>query len=453
MQRKSYSLTRRIVGLVSIPVVISGLAIGALALGIAWHEIEEIYDAQLIHASKVLRQLTSHELTERRNDDVDLIPEIGDLGYKYEQNIAIRIWRNNELIIRSKNAVEFGDLHVPPGLSDQTIGDDKWRFFVYVDPAASVTVETAERYHIRYEVVSYLLLGLLLPASLFVPVVLVLVWFGTRRGLAPLSALSRDIDQRHSNDLTRIEPEKTPREIDALVTALNRLFTRLKDALERERDFTDNAAHELRTPLAAIKTQAQALRPRVATIPGCQESLANLLRSTNRAAHLVDKLLDFSRLQKTELKHQQVELLELLENVASDFADEAHSRNLTLGLDASVSPAVAGDSHALEIMIRNLVENAIKYTESGGEVVMALDETDAGAVIRISDSGPGIADDEKQRVMQRFYRIASRGATGSGLGLAIVKWIVEQHHAEFTLSDVEPHGLCCTITFPKAEAA
>jgi signal transduction histidine kinase len=448
MAAKTYSLRRRIIGLVSILVFISGLSIGALALYTSWHEIEEVYDAQLIHAAKVLRQLTIHELREHEEQGIDLIPETDDLGYKYEQNIAFRIWRDGIPITRSENAVAFGDLQAPPGLSNHRIGDERWRFFVLVDSSTDITVETSERYEIRYELIGYLLLGLLLPASLFIPAVLLAVWYGTSLGLRPLAEVSRDVDSRDSEDLRSIELARTPREIDPLIAALNRLLKRLGETIERERDFTDNAAHELRTPLAAIKTQTQALKQRLKHLPECRESLSNLLSSSDRAAHLVDKLLAFSRLQKEPPKRREVELSELLREVVGELAPGALARDQHVILHADQPMSVHGDRHAIGIMTRNLLENAIKYTPRGGNIEVSLDSEQGRASISVSDDGPGIADGEKERVLRRFYRINDGETTGSGLGLAIAKWISEQHSASLTLGDAEPHGLRCTVTFP-----
>jgi len=453
MSGQHYSLRRRIVALVSIPVMLSGAAIAALALNTSWHEIEEVYDAQLIHAAKVLRLLTRNEFGKREKGTIDLVQETEDFGYKYEKNIAFRVWRKDQLLIRSNNALVFGKVHMPPGLSDLVIDGEKWRFFVFVDPGADMTVETAERYEIRYELIRHLLFGLLLPGSLFIPVVLVLVWYGTSRGLRPLDTLSRDVDSRHSDDLGNIEAGRTPEEIEPLVNALNRLLSRLKEALDRERDFTDYAAHELRTPLAAIKTQAQALRPRLEEMPESRQSLGNLLASIDRANHLVDKLLAFSRLQKESLKTDTVILPDLLEGVVANLAPEAIARGQELTLDASRRLVVRADRHALEIMVKNLVENAIKYTPAGSDIGVSLDTVEGRITIRVVDNGPGIHDADKERVLRRFYRIENSETTGSGLGLAIVKWIADRHGATLALSDVEPTGLRCTVTFPAAHDA
>ncbi len=447
MSRTGYSLRWRIVALVSVLVLLLGLVIGALALVGSWHEIEEVYDAQLIHAAKVLRQLTAHELAEHENGAVDLIPDTPDLGYKYEQNIAFRIWRDGEPVTRSTNAIAFGDLHAPPGLSDQSINGDKWRFFVYVDTNSAITVETAEKYAIRYELVGYLLLGLLIPASAFVPAVLLAVWFGTSRGLRPLANLSGNVDRRDINDLSSIEAEHVPREIDSLVRALNRLFKRLDEALVRERDFTDNAAHELRTPLAAIKTQAQALRARIGDAPQCRESLANLAASIDRATNLVDKLLAFSRLQKEALRREPVSLAPLLAIIVEEARSNAAARGQSLILDAETDVVVEGDIDALAMMVRNLVDNAIKYTPDAGTIRVTLRSDGTGRSIEVRDNGPGISDENKERVLERFYRVAGADNPGSGLGLAIARWIAECHRATLSLSDAKPSGLACTIRF------
>lgn len=434
--------------LVGIPVVISGLAIGALALYASWHEIEEVYDAQLIHASKVLRRLTQHRLEWFEGEAGSPIPETGDLGYKYEQNIAFRVWHDGTPIAWSANAVAFGDLQAPPGLSDQQVGGEKWRFFVHIDAESDITVETAERYHIRYELIGYLLLGLLLPASLFIPCVLAVVWVGTTRGLRPLANLSHDVDARDSDDLEAIRPTRTPREISALIAALNRLFERLERALEYERDFTDNAAHELRTPLAAIKAQAQALHRRLQAAPAkTQESLANLEVSIGRATHLVENLLSFSRLQKATPVRQDVNLSELLAELTAELAPEAVARGQDLSLDAEEDLIVRGDRSALRAMVRNLVENAIKYSPPGADIRVLLGLQDSDPLIQVVDNGPGIPDSEKARVLERFYRLGGEQATGSGLGLAIATWVAEQHRARLSLCDVDPTGLCCTVRF------
>ncbi|KAA3624193.1 MAG: sensor histidine kinase, partial [Proteobacteria bacterium] len=208
----------------------------------------------------------------------------------------------------------------------------------------------------------------------------------------------------------------------------------------------------LRTPLAAIKTQAQALRRRLAGDAATRDSLANLLASIDRAGQLVDKLLAFSRMQKGRRETASIDLSVMLSDVVSGLAADAVARDQELSLDAAPGVLVRGDRDALEILVRNLVENAIRYTERSGAVTVSAHETDAGAEIVVEDTGPGIPDAEKERVLRRFYRLGNNGEIGSGLGLAIVKWVADRHGATLSLADVQPRGLRCTVAFPPRPA-
>jgi signal transduction histidine kinase len=454
MATERYSLRWHLILLISIPILIAGIAIGTLAFFSSWHEIEEVYDAQLIHSAKVLRQLAGHELKEHELNEkdpnhIELIPQHPDLGYKYEKNIAFRIWKDGRFVTGSQNASAFGisDLEAPPGLSDQIVANEKWRFFVFVDPTTGITTETSQRYEIRYELIEYLMLGLLLPAGLFIPAVLLLVWYGTSKSLRPLQQLSADMDQRHSEDMSNIEPDRIPDEVKPLLSALNRLLGRLEDSFQRERQFTDNAAHELRTPLAAIKTQAQALQKNSNHHSEYREGFSNLLVSIDRAAHMVDQLLAFSRLQTKDMEFIDMDLSELVRRNVQDLAPFAVNKNHDLTVDYDDHVVINGNQEALAILVRNLVDNAIKYTPRGGVISAKLCMKSSSPVFSVSDSGPGIDDVEKERVLDRFYRTNKSSSFGSGLGLSIVKWIADQHFATVSLTDEQPTGLRCTVTF------
>ncbi len=446
MAAKTYSLRGRLILLISIPILIAGVAIGGIAFYSSWHEIEEVYDAQLVHSAKVLHQFI-RQFEDHSGPRVDLIPETQDWGYKYEKNIAFRIWRNQELITRTRNDKEFDAVIALPGLSDQVIDGEKWRFFVYIDPESNVTVETSERYAIRYELIEHLVLGLLLPAGLFVPVVLLLVWYGTSKSLRPLRQLSADVDQRHAEDTRSIETDGIPDEAQPLISALNRLLERLGDSIRREREFTDNAAHELRTPLAAMKTQAQVLQMKLESSPEYSDGLKNLLLSIDRATHMVEQLLAFARLQKQDSPIEEVDLSQLVQEVIRDMAPAATKKNHQLVLDCTDNIAINGNREALAIVIRNLVDNAIKYTPHNGEIRVCLNESGRSVVLTVSDNGPGVPDAVKQRVFERFFRGDNGQIVGSGLGLSIVKWVADQYAASLELSNAQPSGLRCTLRF------
>lgn len=449
MAARTYSLRWRLILLISIPVLIAGIVIGALGFFYSWHEIEEVYDAQLIHSAKVLHQLTKHELKEHEETTIDLLPKPRDWGYKYEQNIAFRIWQDQRLITGSNSAEAFHTVSALPGLSDQVINGEKWRFFVYIDSDSNITVETAERYAIRYELIEYLTLGLLLPASLFIPAVLLLVWFGATRSLRPLRKLSADVDQRHAEDTRGIEMDRIPDEIEPLISALNRLLERLGDSLHRERAFTDNAAHELRTPLAAMKTQAQILRRRLGDIPEHREGLNNLLSSIDRATHTLEQLLAFARLQIKDLPQDRFNLSELVGEVARELAPAATQKNQQLKVNCADNIEINGNREAMAILARNLLDNAIKYCPRKGRIWVSLQTAKGGPVFIVKDNGPGIPPADMKRVFERFYRGTNGQVMGSGLGLSIVKWVADQHGATLELVNLEPSGLQCTLTFKK----
>ncbi len=233
-----------------------------------------------------------------------------------------------------------------------------------------------------------------------------------------------------------------PQEIAPLVMALNRLFTRLNDSFTREREFTDHAAHELRTPLAAMKTQTQVLIKKARDIPECTNGLKNLQSSINRATHLLEQLLSLARLQHEKLPQDKTDLAELLRECVDDLTPCAHSKNITINKDITKQCLIMAHANSIEILLNNLLDNAIKYTPSGSDIFVNLSPD---GVLSISDTGAGLNDDDKQKVFERFVRVDKTGQNGSGLGLSIVKWIADAHGLHVLLQDNTPNGLVVTI--------
>ena len=439
----NYSLRRRLIQWISIPILGATVLAVLTSYIFARHEIEEVYDAQLVHSAKVLLQLTQHEIME--DEGFHLGIENPDLQHKYERNLGFRIWVDEELITRSPNAENFADFQAPPGFSNQDVHGHEWRFFVFIDPANKIQIEVSERYDIRYELIIQLMTALILPALIFIPIILVIVWIGVRKVLKPVVKISADMDQRNSNDLSPIEKDILPEEIAPLVQALNRLFARIEDSFNRERQFTDNAAHELRTPLAAMKTQAQVLIKKSAAMPDCREGLDNLHASIDRASHMVDQLLSFTRLQADQIELKTVSFSSLAEEVLQEMSPLAVKKKIDLAADVAPNLKVRGNRNALAIMVRNLLDNAIKFTPLEGAISIAAFQEGANVILKISDTGPGIADAEKDKVFERFYRV-QKNKPGSGLGLSMAKWVCDLHGADINLSDNSPKGLTVTIT-------
>lgn len=438
---KQYSLRLHLLSLISIPIILAGCVIGSFAMWSAYHEISEVYDAQLSHAAKVLLQLTEHEVKEHESYEIELGAERPSVSHRYEKNISFRIWKGNHLVTESSSAEAFSGINAPPGFSDQHIDNKLWRFFVFIDEKSGITVEVAELYEIRTELILQILGSLFAPILVFVPLLFLLVWFGATHSLKPVLCVSEAVDKRDAEDLTPIDADRVPKEITPLMKALNRLLRRMDNSLRREREFTDNAAHELRTPLAAMKTQTQVLLKKATDMPDCKEGLNNLHASIDRASHMVNQLLSFARMQSQDLEFEEVNLSVLTQDILKELSPLAVTKEQEYSADIAPDIRIKGNKDALAIMIRNIIDNAIKYTPLHGQISVMLGKD---GTLSIADTGPGIPDDKKDKVLERFSR-GNTKSEGSGLGLAMVKWICDSHEALLTMKDNIPHGLIIAV--------
>ena len=244
-----------------------------------------------------------------------------------------------------------------------------------------------------------------------------------------------------------------PEEVSPLVGALNDLFVRLEQAFNSERRFTADAAHELRTPLAALKIQAQ-VALRAGNETERQVALENVLRGVDRATRLLEQLLTLARVdpETAAASYAPVDLHDLAASAIKDVAQMAHAKHIELSLEAAPTCLVSGDAAQLALLLRNLLDNAIRYTPEAGRVSVAIQQG-LGVELQIRDSGPGIPAAERERVLQRFYRIPGSGMEGSGLGLSIVQRIVELHGARLALADNAPGpGLLVKVIWPPSPA-
>ncbi len=447
MIKKSYSLRLRLMALIGGPIVLAGIIVGGMALMFTYHEIGEVYDAQLAQAAKLLLQLTQHEIMDHDRHGISLEPEATDFSHLYEKKLWFRIWQKGRLITQSHEADAFSNTIASPGFSKQCTKGFHWRFFVYVDDKTGITVEVAENQEVRTELILQILGSLVLPGIIFLPLILLIVWIGTTKSLRPIESIANQLNLRNAQDLSPICDGKAPREIIPFILSLNRLFLRVNETFQREREFTDNAAHELRTPLAAMKTQTQVLARKAVQIPDSKEGLDNLHESINRASQLVEQLLSFARLQSHSDQPEQVHLSFLVEDVLREIHPLVLQRSQSL--DAEVEPGIylQGYPDALGILLRNLVDNAIKYTPEGGAITVSLSRNANKTILTVSDNGSGIPEEHLDKVFQRFYRINKSAGTGSGLGLSIAKWVTDMHHASVTMENLQPHGLAVRVTF------
>ncbi len=433
---KHFSLRKYLLIWITIPVL--GLVIISLIIGFlfTWHEIEEVYDAQLAHNSKVLYQLVEHEIHDDKAFSLGI--EQDKIEHKYERNLGFRVWYNQNLVTQSTNTTHFGEFKAPPGFSTQEIDGHSWRFFVMLTPSNDIVIETSEKFDIRYELITQLMLSQIIPALFFVPILLFIVWIIVRKSLSPLIAISAEVKNRKSDDFSAVGKEQhIVDEIEPLISGLNQLLGRIGETFQHERQFTDYAAHELRTPLAAMKTQAQVLLRKTKELPEYQAGLNNLLASVERATALVEQLLSLARVQNQVIVKNKVALSDLIEQKISELENKAKSKNIRIIRDIKPQVIIEAHEETFGILLHNLIDNSIKYSFEDSEIQIRLTEN----TFNIIDTGPGISDEHKTLVFDRFVRVDTRRQIGSGLGLAIVKWIAQSHHMNIHLRDNAPSGL------------
>jgi len=297
--------------------------------------------------------------------------------------------------------------------------------------------------HERQELIAGIAWRLSAPLLFGLPLLGAWIWLATRRGLAPLDAVAKQIAEREPDRLHAVVPASAPAEIRPLIEAINNLFGRVERTIESERQFTADAAHELRTPLAALATQAQvALRAR--DEGERNHAIEQLIASSQRAARLVDQLLTLARLDPdATVTTESVRLDRLAEEICAGHGGMAVMKGVALELDAAPA-SVAGHADMLRILLRNLVDNAIRYTPAGGRVVVTV----TPGSLTVADTGPGIPEAERDRVFDRFHRLAGQDTEGSGLGLSIIVRIAERHGAVIELGAGENgKGLRVTVRF------
>jgi two-component system, OmpR family, sensor kinase len=331
----------------------------------------------------------------------------------------------------------------------------QWRVYGAVSPTK--VVQVAQPMSVRRREAAQLALRTLEPFGLLVPLLGLLVWFTVGHALQPLQRLAKAVKARRVNELEPLSDAKLPDEVRPLVGSLNDLLGRLTAALERERAFMADAAHELRTPLTALHLQLGALA-RAGTEGERTEAMSKLSEGVQRAIRLIEQMLALARQEpRAEPALTQFALDELAREVAGELVPLADSRRIDLGMSEAQSVYVRGDRDAVGTLIRNLVDNAVRYTPAGGRVDVLVERAPtqpAQALIRVIDNGAGIASEERERVFDRFYRKPGTRSPGSGLGLAIVKAIAAAHRATVELGEGEAgRGLAVTVSFPAATDA
>ncbi|MDR2240391.1 MAG: sensor histidine kinase N-terminal domain-containing protein [Zoogloeaceae bacterium] len=449
------SLSRRLMAILIGASLLYWALVVTIMIGDSARDTYESFDAHLVQTATALLRVTSPEGNSPlpAYDATDPAHAAHD---DYETGFRYQIWnRDGTLLLRSLNAPAAA-LTEHDGFSEIKDGNGKdWRLYSLWNPQGTVRVVVAEAVDRRARLPHGIALNLVKPMALGLPVLLFLLWYSIQRGLLPLRALAKEISRRHAASLTPVDLGATPDEIRPMVLALNDLLKRVEHAVENERCFTANAAHELRTPLAAI--QAHLAAARSAGNPEEREHSLNMLqRGLSRSIRLVGQLLTLARLDPEQVAPdtERVDIGNLLESTCAELAPLALRRNqtITLSVDPNL-PEARGNPDMLAMLFTNLIDNAIRYTDDGGHVSIGACRHGAAEIrVDVTDDGPGIPAAERERVFERFSRLVDQSKPGTGLGLAICQRVIDLHNGKITLADgPDGKGLSVLVDFPAAK--
>jgi len=372
----------------------------------------------------------------------------------YLDKFSFQIWsKEGKLLLHSHSAPAESLSNKINGLHDKTYHNKKWRVFSITNPVTGTETVVGERYDTRKELGQLITEDDLYIMLLTFPLCALLIWIIIGRGLKSLDRVAEEVANRAPTHLTPVKIDMVPEEIKPLVDELNKLFYRLQEAFEREKRFAGDAAHELRTPLASLKAQAQ-IALNTANIKEKNTAVEKLIESVKRSTHIIEQLLTMSKLVPDAASlndTSKISLPKIAREIIAMLAPAAIEKEIEISFESEKNcPKLSGNATAIGILIRNLVDNAIRYCPVGGLVHVLVVSTPDTLVLEVKDNGPGIPNALKERVFERFFRVVGNKSPGSGLGLGIVQQICELHNANLTLKNPEEgSGLIVSICFPR----
>jgi len=447
MPQSAYSLKTRLV-------VVLLTLIGTIWSGIAVytyfdirHESEELLDAHLAQSASLILAQAEHAIEEI---EMEHAPQ-----FKEGHRVAFQLWeRGEKLRLHSKNAPNTLLSSTTTGFSDSVVNGQEWRVFSAWTRHHENLVQVAERNDSRQDITHAMTLNMLLPLMIALPMLGLLVWIAVARSLSPLTRLGHEVARRDAANLEPLQPRGAPGEIMPLIDNLNTLFARVARLIEHERRFTADAAHELRTPLAALMTQAQVARAATANAER-NRALDNVIAGCGRAARIVDQMLTLARLEPdTALGTRDVlDLRALAQSLVADVAPAALQQGVDIEFSDCTETPVSGNGDLIRIALRNLIDNAVRYSPKGTRVKVTIGPAGDFASAKVMDQGPGLSPEDYAKVGQRFYRVPGNAAAGSGLGLSIARRIAELHGGTVELrGNSGGAGLTAELRLPRQAA-
>ena len=441
-----YSLRRRLLWLLLSAIATLWLG-AALAVFVRAHDVaDQLFDAQI-------EQLAGSLLATAAAHPEGTPPGLETGAGGPAQDFVFQVWRRERaaplLLVRSADAPDV-PLSEIDGFSERQWNGELWRFYSRWDESLHCQVQVAQRHDVRYRMAEDASWQMLAPLLAGLPLLALAIWLAVGSALRPLRAVTREVETRRHAVLDPLEVRHPPQEVAPLIDALNELFARIRHALDNERQFTANAAHELRTPLAALKTQAQvALRADLAE--SRNSALTHVIEGVDRMTRMTGQLLTLARLDpdNTALEWQPVDLHAVATQLVGQLTAAATARSIRLTVAGESGARIEGNAELLQVLLRNLIDNAIRYTPPGGSVTISIEARHDHVQLAVSDSGPGIPEAERERALHRFERLGNSRSEGSGLGLSIVARIAELHRASLALTTAaNSHGLSVAIAFP-----
>lgn len=401
-------------------------------------QAEQAFDRQLSDVADIIAGAKSFNTLENGS----LPPE----------TLVFQIWSlSRELMEYSATAPHEPIARFDQGFDHSNFNRYRWRTYSLYDALHERWILVAHRMDTRYAMADSIIIESILPIVIGIPVAGLIIWLIVGTGLAPLRRLANQLQQKHVEDLSPVKLANPPQELHQVLHSTNQLLQRLSDSVTREKRFASDAAHELRTPISTLKIHLHNLRH---DYPEITSQTADLELSIDRLENLVDQILALYRCAPDQYiaRFETIDLLETAQDVIAGQYQTLEQRGQSIEL-LGENTKIRGNPFAINTLMQNLLSNASKYSPEGSDIRITVGKENKRPFLRVEDSGPGIAEAERRRVYDRFYRISNEsepdGISGSGLGLSIVKNITQQHHAEIVLGDSSySSGLAVTVTFP-----
>jgi len=439
------SVRARLIAILLAGLAVVWVAMAAATLVEADHEVEEVFDAHLAQSATLLAMRIGEEA-----DEIDL--EHAPVPHKYAQRLSFQIWkRGKRLLLHSADAPDTPFSTRERGFSTVSEGGREWRVFSLWDAKGEYLVQVRDAVRDRRHVIVDIAKGLAMPLAVALPLLALVVWLLVGRAFRPIARIGEEISRRDPRHLAPLQGD-VPSEVSPLVERLNALFSRVQSSLDGERRFTSDAAHELRTPLAALRAQLQVAQG-AGDAPGRDRALSQALAAADRATRVVEQLLTLARLEHNAWREaaRPFDLHGVAAQALAERAERARAAGVELALEGLEAAEVVGQSGLADIALGNLLDNALGHSPSGTTVSVFLEREGHHVAARVRDQGPGIPPARREEALGRFTRLDDESREGSGLGLSIVARIADLHGSPLALGDAPGgRGLEATLRFPVA---